>query len=214
MITSVQLVDLGMVLMEESKVSPEKPISMADAICFRDGLMLALLAQIPLRPKNAAALEIGRDVINEDNNWSIVIRPENTKTGTDLDFEIPESIHIEFAAYLGLVRPRTLRRPGCRALWVSLKGGHSGIRQSGPSLKGNSTARLGIRITPHDVRDAAATIWATAAPDQIGMSRDLLAQADFRMQKYYNRAKGIEANRVHNELIARLKGKARRNSRH
>ena len=51
-------------------------------------------------------------------------------------------------------------------------------------------------------------------PDQIGISRDLLAHADFRMQKYYNRAKGIEASRVHNELIAHLKGKARRNSRH
>ena len=66
-ITSVQLVDLGMALMEESKISAEKPISMADAIRYRDGLMFALLAQVPLRPKNAAALEIGSDVINEDD---------------------------------------------------------------------------------------------------------------------------------------------------
>jgi hypothetical protein len=94
-ITSVQLVDLGMALMEESKISAEKPISMADAVRYRDGLMFALLAQVPLRPKNAAALEIGRDVINEDDHWSIVIPPEDTKTRTYLDFEFPESIRAD-----------------------------------------------------------------------------------------------------------------------
>ena len=109
-ITSVQLVDIGIVLMEESKISAQEPISMADAIRSRDGLMFALLAQIPLRPKNAAALEIGRDVINEDKNWSIVIPPQDTKTRTYLDFEIPASIRAQFTIYLDLVRPRMLHR--------------------------------------------------------------------------------------------------------
>jgi integrase/recombinase XerD len=90
-ITSKRLVDLGMALMEKSKISPDKPISMAaDAIRYRDGVMIALLAQVPLRPRNAAALEIGRDVIKEGETWSIVIPPEDTKTKTYLDFEIPE----------------------------------------------------------------------------------------------------------------------------
>ena len=89
-ITSVQLVDLGLALIEESKISDDKPVPMADAVRYRDGLMFALLAQVPLRPKNSAALEIGRDVIKEGGNWSIVIPPEDTKTRTYLDFEIPE----------------------------------------------------------------------------------------------------------------------------
>lgn len=213
-ITSVQLVDLGVALMEESKVSAEKAISMADAIRFRDGLMFALLAQVPLRPKNAAALEIGRDVINEDNNWSIVIPPDDTKTGTYLDFEIPEALRDEFATYLRMVRPRMLRRRACNAFWVSPKGGPLSYSAVWPIFARHSIARLRIPVTPHDVRDAAATTWAIAAPDQIGISRDLLAHADFRMQKYYNRARGIEASRVHNELIARLRKNTRRNSRH
>lgn len=108
-ITSAQLVELGMALMKETNLSAEKPIAMADAIRYRDGLMIALLAQISLRPKNAAALEIGRDVIKEGDNWSIVIPPERTKTGTYLDFEIPPSIRDEFATYLTLVCPRRCR---------------------------------------------------------------------------------------------------------
>jgi hypothetical protein len=50
--------------------------------CYRDGLMVALLAHVPLRHKNFAALEIGRDVIMEDGKRSIVIPPEETKTRT------------------------------------------------------------------------------------------------------------------------------------
>jgi integrase len=77
-------------------------------------------------------------------------------------------------------------------------------------LTRNTTERLGIRITPHDARDAAATTWAIAAPEQIGIARDLLAHADLRTMKHYNRAKGIEASRTHNELIGRLRGKSQK----
>ena len=214
-ITSVQLVDLGMSLMEESEISADKPIPMADAVRYRDGLMIALLAQVPLRPKNGATLEIGRDVINEDGNWSIVIPPEDTKTGTYLDFEIPESIRDEFVTYLRLVRPRMLRRLACKSLWVSPKGGPLSYWAVWPVFARHTAQRLGIRITPHDVRDAAATLWAIARPEQVGISRDLLAHADLRTtNKYYNRAKGIEASRVHSELIARLRRKHGRNSRY
>ena len=210
-ITSVQLVDLGMALMEESKISADKPIPMADAVRYRDGLMFALLAQVPLRPRNSAALEIDRDVIKEGDNWSIVISPDNTKTGTYLDFEIPESIRGNFATYLALVRPRMLRRSGCRALWVSPKGGPLSYSAIWPVFARRSIDRLGIRVTPHDVRDAAATLWAIARPEQVGISRDLLAHADLRTtEKHYNRARGIEASRAHRRVIARLRGNSRR----
>ena len=36
-----------------------KPFSLDDAVRYRDGLMIALLARVPLRHKNFAALEIG-----------------------------------------------------------------------------------------------------------------------------------------------------------
>ncbi len=200
-----------MALMEESKISGEKPIAMADAIRFRDGLMIALLGHVPLRYKNFAALEIGRDVIKEDDAWSIVIPPEDTKTRTYLDFQIPESISDQFVTYLNFVRPRMLRHFGCNALWVSPKGGPLSYSAVAPVVTRHTTERLGIRITPHDARDAAATTWAIASPDKVGISRDLLAHADLRTtEKHYNRARGNEASRAHSRVLARL----RRISRH
>jgi integrase len=211
-ITSVQLTDLGIELMEESNVNAHKPVSMADAIRYRDGLMIALLGHVPLRHKNFAAIEIDRDLIREEGgNWYIVIPPDETKTKTYIEFEIPEELREYLSTYLKYVRPRMLRRPGCKALWVSPKGGPLSYSAVGPVLTRNSTERLGIRVTPHDARDAAATTWAIAAPGQIGIARDLLAHADLRTTiKHYNRAKGIEASRKHNQVIARLRGRSRK----
>jgi integrase/recombinase XerD len=79
-ITSMQLLDLGEQLMAESGIVAGRPVRMADAIRYRDGLMIALLGYIPLRHKNFAAIEIGRDLVKEGENWFIAIPPEDTKT--------------------------------------------------------------------------------------------------------------------------------------
>ena len=204
---------IGVELMEESKIDGHKPFSLDDAVRYRDGLMIALLAHVPLRHKNFAALEIGRDVIKEDGKWSIVIPPEETKTRTYIDFQVPEDLQHQFSTYLTHVRPRMLRRPGCKALWVSAKGGALSYSAVGPVLTRNTTKRLGIRIAPHDARDAAATTWAIAAPEQIGVARDLLAHSDLRTTiKHYNRARGIEASRAHAQVIAAMRKRGRRSS--
>ena len=205
-ITSVQLVELGLALMREGRVSPGRPIKMADALRYRDGLMITLLAHVPLRHKNFAALEIGRDLIKEGDKWFIIVPGENTKTNTDLEFEVPQELREDLLTYLDRVRPRMLRKAGCKALWVSPKGGPLSYSAVGSVVTRHTTKRLGIRITPHDARDAAATTWAIAAPQKIGIARDLLAHADLRTTtKHYNRAKGIEASRRHNTLIGRLR---------
>src|SRR5271170_5667766 len=181
---------------------------MADAVRYRDGLMIALLAHVPLRHKNFAAIEIGRDLIKEEGSWFIVIPPEETKTKTYIEFQIPMDLQHQLSTYLKYVRPRMLRRPACNALWVSPKGGPLSYSAVGPVMTRHTTKRLGIRITPHDARDAAATTWAIAAPEQIGVARDLLAHGDLRTtNKFYNRAKGIEASRSYRQVIDGMRRK-------
>ena len=208
-ITSVQLVDLGEQLMNESKIVPGTPVKMADAIRYRDGLMIAVLGFIPVRHKNFAAIQIGRDLVREGENWFIAIPPEDTKTKIPLDFEVPELLQPRLERYIDHVRPRMLRRPTCNALWVSAKGGALSYSAVGPVFTRHTTRRLGIRITPHDARDAAATTWAIAAPDQIGVARDLLTHSDLRTTRHYNRARGIEASRTHAQLLAKIRRRRR-----
>jgi integrase/recombinase XerD len=164
-ITSVQLLELGLQLMEESNPSANAHSTMADAVRYRDGLMIALLAYVPLRLSNFVGLEIDRDLIKEGDKWSIVIPPEENKTRTHLEFQIPDDLENQFSTYINYVRPYLLRRPECQALWVSSKGGALSASAFGPIMTRHTSSRLGIRIAPHDARDAAATTWAIAAPD-------------------------------------------------
>jgi integrase/recombinase XerD len=170
--------------------------------------MVALLAFIPARRKNLAALEVGRHVIQQGDRWFIIIPREETKTGTPIEFLIPELLVSYLTFYLEVVRPRILRGATCSALWVSPIGNHAlshvGLKKSFNRL----SIRVGFRITPHDARDAAATTWAISAPDQIGVARDLLAHSDLRTTtRHYNRARGIEASRAYSQVIARMRTK-------
>jgi hypothetical protein len=78
-ITSVQLLELGQQLMDEITPSAKGRMRLADAVQYRDGLMIALLAFIPLRRKNVGALEIDRHLIREEDEWFVVVPAEETK---------------------------------------------------------------------------------------------------------------------------------------
>ena len=205
-ITSVQLLDLGQEMMDESQLGPNTPIRMGDAVRYRDGLMFAVLAFIPLRRKNVE-IEIGRHLVQDGDGWFIIIPCTETKTGTPIEFDVPELLRPYLATYLNVVRLRLLRRP-CNALWISQKGGALSYSAIWEVITRHTERRLGVRIAPHDVRDAAATTWAIAAPEHIGIARDLLSHSDLRTTtKHYNRARGIEASRVYTQLIAKKRKK-------
>jgi integrase len=213
-ITSLQLLDLGQQLMDESRPAPDTPISMDDAIRYRDGLMIALAAFIPIRRKNLAALEIGRHLVREGDRWFVVVAGEETKTGRSLDYPVPELLESYLATYLNVIRPQMRPHPTCAALWLHSRGGSLAYAAIGDIFSRHSTSRLGFRVTPHDARDAAATTWAISVPDQIGVARDLLAHSDLRTTiKYYNRARGIEASRAYRDVIAGMRRKQNRRGR-
>ena len=194
--------------MDASLPQASTSIRMADAIRYRDGLMIALLAFIPLRRKNLAALEIGRHLIREREGWFVVVaRTEIKKNSCSIEFAVPERLAPYLAAYLDIVLPRMLGRPTCNALWVSPSGGALGYSAIWPIFSRHTASRLGVHIAPHDVRDAGATTWAIAAPAQIGVARDLLGHSDLRTIKHYNRAPGIEASRAHALVIQGMRRK-------
>lgn len=212
-VTSVQLLDVGQQLMDESKPTAATAIRMADAVRYRDGLMIAFLAFIPIRRKNLAALEIGRHLVREGDRWFVIIPREEAKTGTPIEFPVPELLNPYLAFYLDVVRSWMLRRPACSALWVGAKGGALVYGAIGQVFSRCLSSRLGFRVTLHDARDAAATTWAIFAPDQVGVARDLLAHSDLRTTtRHYNRARGIEASRAYRQLIASIRRKQIRRS--
>jgi integrase/recombinase XerD len=212
-ITSIQLLDLGQQLMDESEPTPGVRIRKADAVKYRDGLIIALLAFVPLRRKNLSAMEIGKHLVQEGDDWFVLFDPDETKTSNSLEYPVPALLTPYLVTYLDMVRPRMLRDLTCNAFWVSAKGGALSYSAIWFVIGRHTESRLGIHIAPHDVRDAAATTWALASPDKINVARDLLGHSDLRTTKRYNRAKGVEASRACAKIIAGMRKKSRRFSR-
>jgi integrase/recombinase XerD len=195
-ITSVPLLDLALKLMDESKQRLNAKFDIRQAVTFRDGLMLGFVAYMPLRPKNLASIEIGRQLVLERDRWFVIIPREETKTKKPNQFEIPNILLPYLTFYLDTVRAAILRGRRHNALWVSPKGGalsYVGLSKSFARL----SKRLGVRFSPHDARDAAVMLWAIARPDQICVARDLLGHSKLDTTGLYNRAKGIEASRAY-----------------
>ena len=177
--------------------------TLSRAVSYRDGLMIALLAFVPLRRKNLASLEIGRHLIGDGNDRYIVIPADETKTRTSIEFAIPALLLPHFDVYLTIVRPRLLKGPSCQSLWMSPKGGALRCGAIGDIVSRHTLRILGLRLTPHDTRDAAATTWALADPSKIRTAGDLLSHADGRTtQKHYNRANALDASRRYAEIIS------------
>jgi integrase len=209
-ITSPQLLQAGLALMDENQPRPNTAIALEDAVRYRDGLMFALTAFFPLRRKNLAALKIGRHLVREGDCWHILIPDEEMKMGASIAGRVPEILEPCLATYIRIIRPQLACGTDCDALWLNSKGRALAYAAIGDIFSSHSKHRIGIRITPHDVRDAAATTWALFAPDKIAVASELLAHTDERSLGYYNRARGIAASRAHNHLIAEMRRKCNR----
>ena len=159
------------------------------------------------------ALEIGRHLVREGDSWFILIPREEMKTRKPAEYPVPGFLQPYLEMYLDVGRPHMLHNRTCAALWINSRGGALAYAKISDIISRHSMTRLGIRITAHDARDAAATTWAIFNPEQIGVARDLLAHSDVRITtRYYTRARGIEVSRAHNQLIAAIRRKRNRSS--
>jgi hypothetical protein len=77
-VLSEVIIENGLTLIAEAELAVKLP-KLTRARMVRNGLILALLAQCPIRLKNFAALEIGRSIVKIDDTWWILLTASETK---------------------------------------------------------------------------------------------------------------------------------------
>ncbi|MEI4263618.1 tyrosine-type recombinase/integrase [Roseovarius sp. D0-M9] len=178
-------------------------------ICQRDGMMIALLAVLPIRRRSFCELALGQSVHVSDSEILISLSEDMTKTGVPWDAAIPPQIEAALRQYIDEVRPALLARGDQRhdILWVGKKGEIMQQDYIGSRI-GDVTLKLtGKRIPPHFFRDAAATTLARISPESARLIRPVLAHSGFQTaERHYNHAQTIEAGRDYASLLKRLKG--------
>ncbi len=106
------LAALGYELMAQAVANADAcgRISQEDAKKYRDGLMIALLAAVPVRRRTLAGLRIGEHLVRSGTGWQLDIPADLTKTGTALDYVLSDSLSASVDVFLERFRPSLLRR--------------------------------------------------------------------------------------------------------
>jgi site-specific recombinase XerD len=199
---SERLVEAGRTLFVEAMELPKNDI--ATTVGLRNGLMIALLALCPIRPKNFAALEIGTTFKAIHGKWWINLPGGATKNRRPDKRRVPECLNRYIEIYLAHARP-VLRRSGSatNALWIS-KSGKPISRVGLCHLITKITFEtVGVSVSPHLFRTAAASTAATYGGNTPHLASALLNHADPRIaDQHYNRSTSISASKVYAEIAA------------
>jgi integrase len=205
-VTSDRLIDFGIDIMES--VLATAPLDRPRAADYRDGLIIALLAVAPLRRANFAALEIGRSLIVEPDRILVSVDPEYTKSRKPIDMQVSRVVAPWLRRYIDHVRPLLAGSDTSTYLWPSGRGPHLTADRIYNIVVRITARYLGEPLSPHAVRDAAATTIALHAPEKIAIARDLLGHADQKTtEKHYVRARGVKTSRQMEQIIQSLRGR-------
>ncbi len=213
---SDELYTLGHKLMENAG---QQSFPATAAFRFRDGLMIALLALVPLRRKNFVQLRIGTELKKLDDRWVVEISGYTTKTHAPLDFEWPDDLVCPLETYLQIHRPVLAARS---YRWLTRAGNHLWVAQTGSALtqmafydimKKHTKEAFGKALNPHAFRHAAATTLAIHDPEHVRVAAPVLGHRSLSTtQKFYNQAKGLVAHRRYTDALSRLRQRSRRSS--
>ena len=211
---SDELYALGLKLMADAE---KHSAQAAVASHFRDGLIIALLALVPLRGKNFIQLRIGMELNKLDQKWMVAVPGNTTKTHAPLDFDWPAELVQPLETYLQFHRPVLAARSyrwltkADNHLWVALSG--SALTQMAfyDIVRKRTKIAFGVAINPHAFRDAAATTLAIHDPEHVRIAAPILGHQSFSTtEKFYNLANSLDAHRRYAHALFRIRQSPRR----
>jgi integrase/recombinase XerD len=204
-----ELFELGLDLMDEA--AARELVTWETARDFRDGLIISLLAAMPYRRKNIAAMRLLRNLKWVEGRPYIEFSRDETKTGNHLYTAWPERLLPCLDFYLQTYRPFLLtlagssRAEGQDALWLDQHGRPLSGELLAHFVAKNTKKRFGFRIGPHHFRRCCATSIAVEDPKHIGVAMAILGHSPSINERHYNKATGLEAGRSFTRSLRKMR---------
>jgi integrase len=218
-VATEELVEAGLDLMQEARGA--KPGSVAQAIMFRNGVIIALLAVCPIRVGSFASLTFGRSFLRIGDGWWIRLVADETKSGRPDERPVPSFLTTCVDEYLRVYRPRFLNasrvgrarvsgaplleaRPELATgpVWISKRGQGMPVATMKETITRTTWRTLGVSVNPHLFRVCAATAAALHASAHPYLASALLQHVDPRVtEAHYNRASSLQAAIRYGEIL-------------
>ncbi len=199
LVTSERLYALGIDLMDRAVVDAAAGPSITKAVAFayRDGLLIALLALVPLRRRTLAALRIGQQLVKSSDLWGFDLPAQDIKTKRALDFPISSDLSRRIDVYLAQFRYHIPGAGEHDGLWPSNKRHMMDDGTIYDTVRSRTKAAFGFPINLHRFRSSAATFWSIHDPANVRGVKDLLGHASFNpTEKHYIMAQSRLAGRA------------------
>ena len=172
-------------------------ITKEHALTYRDGLIIALLAAVPLRKRTFAALTINQHLVKIGSGWLLDIPAADTKTRRALEFPIPDTLSEPIDLYLTTFRTAITGANKHQGLWPSAKGHPMSGGAIYDAVRRLTFERLGVPVNLHRFRGAAGNLWSIPDPTNVRGAKDLLGHTDFgTTERHYIGAQSRLAGRA------------------
>jgi integrase len=208
-----ELVAIGTGMMDEAET---QATTWCQASLYRDGLLTMFMALCPLRAGAVSEMQIGLNIVVEDDRVIVRFPPAERKKRRIEDVPLPEALAKRFLRYMSHYRPM-LQAPAPRhsnALWLSRRGAPLDRDYISTRFKKHLGRITGKRFTAHMFRHACATYIVDASPEKARMVVGVLGHTGFRTgQRHYIKGQQHAAVRKHQSAVADLMKRSARGSR-
>jgi hypothetical protein len=165
---------------------------------YRDALVIGVLTTRAPRLRSISLIQIGVNLLRDDEHFRFIFRPRDTKTERRLEYALPDWLCPHMVHYIDVERDYLLARGnGTGRLTDSLWVGDAGepLTEYGvASLVFRLSERwLDNRFGAHAFRAALTTAMAEADPANPGAAAALLGHSPEVSEAYYNKARADQA---------------------
>jgi len=202
LVLTTRIVEAGLTLIAEAEKNPKSNFERARGI--RNGLMIVILGLTQIRLKNFVELEIGTTFKEVNGSWWVTVPAGSTKNKRWIEKRLPTSLNRIVELYLHQGRPILMKSPRPdNWLWISWRTGRRFTYKNLGTLISKITVRtLGVDVSPHLFRTAAASTAAVKLPGFPYLASALLSQADSRIaDEHYKRTTSLNAANVYGNLV-------------
>ena len=202
-----EVVRLPQKLMAEARINAKtKPYRAA--VTAQLAIAILILIRGPVRMQNLSSIRIGINLIRPGGlgaPYMLVFPDYDVKNGVPLEFAFDNNTTAMIDEYIYQHRPQLMR--GFNHDWLFAGAGqeHKGTNCLSEQISQRLWKELGLEITPHQFRHAAAYIMLKADPGNYELVRRVLGHRSITTTlKFYIGLETLAATRIFGEMVTEL----------
>lgn len=194
-------------LMADAKdKSRTKPIKAA--VTAQIAIAILILIRAPIRMQNLASIRIGVNLVRPrglGTPYMLVFPDYDVKNNVPLEFEFDETTTALIDTYITEHRPRLMRGLNHDCLFPGDGNEMKCTKTLSEQISGRLWKELGLKITPHQFRHAAAYLMLKADPGNYELVRRVLGHRSIATtQNFYIGLETLEATRLFGSMVTGL----------